>query len=100
MPNRLTSITFGEGDHATATCIVLEDGYFFPDTQWELWRMLLRAVTLGLVRAALVYLLSRPGKSETRKLGVKRKWVHEDREDMFLHITEDLCSEVFLYRAL
>lgn len=51
--------------------------------------MLLRAVTLGLVRAALVYLLSRPGKSETQNLGVKRKWVHEDRE-------EGLCSCISL----
>lgn len=64
MPNRLTFITLGEGDPATATCIVLEDGYFFPDMQWELWRTTLRAVILALVRAALGYLLTRPWESE------------------------------------
>lgn len=64
MPSRLTSITFGEGDHATATCIVLEDGYFFPDTQWELWKTLLKTVMLDLVWVALGYLLSKRLKSE------------------------------------
>lgn len=76
MPNRLTSITLGEGDPATVTCIVLEDGYFFPDTQWELWRMILRTVTLALVRAALGYLLTRPRKSEAPNVGVKWRWGH------------------------
>lgn len=78
MPNRLISITLGAGDPATVTCIVLEDGYFLPDTQRELWRMLLGTVTLTLVRAALGYLVTRPWKSEAPNLGVKWRWAHED----------------------
>jgi len=68
MPNRLTSIILGEGDPAIVTCIVLEDGYCLPDTQWELWKIILRTVTLALVRAALRYLLTRPRKPEAPNL--------------------------------